>query len=69
MLKIEQYYDEIFLKDCVGVPLVQINYRGTFVGDVLIDGLHISMNKNTIYITNIRRQSMEALEKRNQRNY
>ena len=53
IVKISQYADKIYLDNCSGKKLIEINYSGSFVGDVIPEGVTIMMNKNKICIMDI----------------
>jgi hypothetical protein len=52
-VKITQYTDRIYLDNCSGQKLIEINYSGSFVGDVIPEGVTVMMNKNKICIMDI----------------
>ena len=48
-VRIDQYYNEIFMSGCDGASLIDIRFDGVFIGDILPQ-CHVSMGKNRILI-------------------
>ena len=47
-VKMTQYTDRIYLDNCSGQKLIEINYSGSFVGEIVPEGVTVMMNKNKI---------------------
>lgn len=54
MIKIRQYNDKITIDGSTKNAFIEIRYSGSFVGEVAISSVHVAMNKNTIYLTDIK---------------
>ncbi len=52
-VRIDQYYNEIFMSGYAGARLIDIRFNGAFTGDLIPEG-HVSMNRNRILISNIK---------------
>ncbi len=52
-VRIDQYYNEIFMSGYAGARLIDIRFNGAFTGDLIPEG-HVSMGKNRILISNIK---------------
>ena len=53
MLSLKKYYDKIYIEDANIYDLIEIQFTGTFIGNVLVNDLTVFMGKNVIYITDI----------------
>ena len=52
-VRIDQYYNEIFMSGYAGARLIDIRFNGAFTGDLIPEG-HVSMGKNRILISNVK---------------